>query len=171
MTTDGVAFLRWSVAASRTVALARPGHYATVPPSGFTAQLHDELICFVKRTSVPPVGKRVTDRSSVNPRMNSRPRPLRLRRFSGASGSGTTSRSKPGSTIWRWLAQDAIRPWQHRSWVFPRDPQFAQKAAPVLDLYQRIWEGQPLEANEFVMSADEKTSIQARHRIHPTAPP
>ena len=76
-----------------------------------------------------------------------------------------------GSTIWRWLSQDAIRPWQHRSWVFPRDPQFAQKAAPVLDLYQRIWEGQPLEDDEFVMSADEKTSIQARHRIHPTAPP
>jgi hypothetical protein len=24
------------------------------------------------------------------------------------------------STIGRWLAQDAIRPWQHRSWIFPR---------------------------------------------------
>ena len=76
-----------------------------------------------------------------------------------------------GSTIWRWLSRDAIRPWQHRSWVFPRDPQFAQKAAPVLDLYQRLWEGQPLADNEFVISADEKTSIQARHRVHPTAPP
>ena len=76
-----------------------------------------------------------------------------------------------GSTIWRGLSQDAIRPWQHRSWVLPRDPQFAQNAAPVLDLYQRIWEGQPLEDDEFVMSADEKTSIQARQRIHPTAPP
>ena len=24
----------------------------------------------------------------------------------------------------RWLADDAIRPWQHRSWIFPRDPRF-----------------------------------------------
>src|ERR671937_312338 len=28
------------------------------------------------------------------------------------------------STIARWLAEDAIRPWQHRSWIFPRDPRF-----------------------------------------------
>jgi hypothetical protein len=76
-----------------------------------------------------------------------------------------------GSTIWRWLSKDAIRPWQHRSWVFPRDPHFAEKAAPVLDLYQRTWEGQPLADDEFVISADEKTSIQARDRTHPTAPP
>ena len=76
-----------------------------------------------------------------------------------------------GSTIWRWLSKDAIRPWQHRSWVFPRDPEFAQKAAPVLDLYQRTWEGRPLHDDEFVISADEKTSIQARHRTHPTAAP
>ena len=39
-----------------------------------------------------------------------------------------------GSTIWRWLSKDAIRPWQYRSWVFPRDPEFSQKAAPVLRL-------------------------------------
>ena len=45
-----------------------------------------------------------------------------------------------GTTIWRWLDQDAIRPWQHRSWIFPRDPQFAQKAGRVLDLYQGCWQ-------------------------------
>src|SRR5437762_3809226 len=28
-----------------------------------------------------------------------------------------------GATIWRWLDQDAIRPWQHRSCILPRDPQ------------------------------------------------
>jgi hypothetical protein len=75
-----------------------------------------------------------------------------------------------GSTIWRWLHQDAIRPWYHRSWIFPRDPHFAIKAARILDLYERIWEGQPLQDDEFVISADEKTSIQARHRKHPTLP-
>src|SRR6185503_10017094 len=30
-----------------------------------------------------------------------------------------------GTTIWRWLCADAIKPWQHRSWIFPRDPDFA----------------------------------------------
>jgi hypothetical protein len=47
---------------------------------------------------------------------------------------------------------------------FPRDPNFAANAGPVLDLYERIWEGGPLGANDFVISADEKTSIQARRR-------
>ncbi len=27
-----------------------------------------------------------------------------------------------GTTIWRWLDEDAIKPWTHRSWIFPRDP-------------------------------------------------
>lgn len=76
-----------------------------------------------------------------------------------------------GATLWRWLSTDALRPWQHRSWIFPRDPNFAAKAGPVLDLYERIWEGAPLGANDFVISADEKTSIQARRRKHLTLPP
>jgi transposase len=41
------------------------------------------------------------------------------------------------STIRRWLSADAIKPWQHRSWIFPRDPDFATKAGRVLDLYAR----------------------------------
>jgi hypothetical protein len=69
-----------------------------------------------------------------------------------------------GSTIWRWLGEDAIKPWQYRSWIFPRDPQFEQKAGRVLDLYQGIWDGLPLGPGDFVISADEKTSVQARHR-------
>lgn len=74
------------------------------------------------------------------------------------------------STIWRWLHEDAIRPWQHRSWIFPRDPEFVVKAGRILDLYEKIWEGSSLEDDEFVISADEKTSIQARRRRHPTYP-
>ena len=70
------------------------------------------------------------------------------------------------TTIWRWLSEDAIRPWHHRSWIFPRDPQFAYKAGRVLDLYEGVWEGQPLGQNDFVICADEKTSIQARRRKH-----
>jgi hypothetical protein len=76
-----------------------------------------------------------------------------------------------GRTIWRWLDEDAIRPWQHRSWIFPRDPDFQIKAERVLDLYQGQWEGQPLGPGDYVISADEKTSIQARSRPHPTLAP
>jgi hypothetical protein len=59
-------------------------------------------------------------------------------------------------TIWRWLREDAIRPWNYRSWIFPRDPQFAEKAGRILDLYEGRWEGQLLEPGEFVVCADEK---------------
>jgi hypothetical protein len=75
-----------------------------------------------------------------------------------------------GSTVWRWLHEDAIKPWQHRCWIFPRDPDFATKAGRILDLYHRVWNGKPLKEDEFVLSADEKTSIQARARRHPTYP-
>ena len=74
-------------------------------------------------------------------------------------------------TVWRWLHEDAIRPWQHRTWIFPRDPEFAVKAGRILDLYARQYDGCPLAADEFVISADEKTSIQARLRCHPSTPP
>ena len=76
-----------------------------------------------------------------------------------------------GSTVWRWLHEDAIKPWQYRSWIFPRDPQFELKAGRVLDLYQGIWQGIRLKSNEFVLSADEKTSIQVRRRKHASLPP
>ena len=75
-----------------------------------------------------------------------------------------------GTTVWRWLSQDAIRPWQHRSWIFPRDPRFAEKAGPILDLYQGRWQGERLHPGDFVVCADEKPSIQARRRKHPTLP-
>jgi transposase len=78
--------------------------------------------------------------------------------------------SVSASTVRRWLATDAIKPWQHRSWIFPRDPNFAVKAGRVLDLYARTIDGEPLGADEYVISADEKPGIQARERIHPSHP-
>lgn len=67
-----------------------------------------------------------------------------------------------GTTLWHWLHEDAIRPWQHRCWIFPRDSEFALKARRILDRYQRPWRGKALRQDEFVISTDEKTSIQAR---------
>ncbi len=76
-----------------------------------------------------------------------------------------------GTTIWRWLSEDAIRPWAHRSWIFPRDPDFEAKAGRVLDLYAGTFEGRKLRRDEYVISADEMPSIQALARCHPTRPP
>ncbi len=75
------------------------------------------------------------------------------------------------TTLWRWLSEDAIRPWYHRSWIFPRDPHFAEKAGRILDLYEGLWEGERLQEGDCVLSTDEKTSIQARRRKHSSSPP
>jgi hypothetical protein len=75
------------------------------------------------------------------------------------------------STIVRWLREDAIRPWQYRSWIFPTDPDFAIKAGRILDLYQGRWDGELLHPGDMIISADEKPSIQARGRIAATLPP
>ena len=75
------------------------------------------------------------------------------------------------TTLGRWLAEDAIRPWRHHAWIFPRDLAFRAKATRVLDLYEGVVDGQPLGQDEYVISADEKTSIQARCRCHATLPP
>jgi transposase len=75
------------------------------------------------------------------------------------------------ATVRRWLVREAIKPWQYRSWLFPRDLDFTAKAERVLDLYAGVWQGQPLGLREFVICSDEKTSIQARCRCHPSLPP
>lgn len=74
------------------------------------------------------------------------------------------------STVRRWLHADAIKPWRYRSWIFPRDPAFAAKAARVLDLYARVSDGVALGPDDYVISADEKSQLQALRRRHPTRP-
>ncbi len=71
------------------------------------------------------------------------------------------------SAVRRWLHAAAIKPWRYRSWIFPRDPDFASKAARVLDLYGRVLEGVPLGPDDYVISADEKSQLQALARRHP----
>ena len=73
-------------------------------------------------------------------------------------------------TVWRWLSEDAIKPWQYRSWIFPRDPEFTAKAGRILDLYGGRWEGELLHPGDYVVCCDEKPSIQARRRKHATLP-
>lgn len=75
--------------------------------------------------------------------------------------------SVAASTVRRWLREDSIKPWRYRSWIFPRDPDFATKAGRVLDLYARVWEGADLGEDDYVISADEKSQLQALSRCHP----
>jgi hypothetical protein len=75
------------------------------------------------------------------------------------------------STVWRTLHHAAIKPWQYEHWIFPRDPRFAEKAGPILDLYAGTWEDKPLGPKDYVLCMDEKTSIQARGRCHEEMPP
>jgi hypothetical protein len=75
------------------------------------------------------------------------------------------------STVWRILDEAAIKPWQYRHWIFPRDRDFAAKAQRILDLYAGFWYGERLGKDDYVVSSDEKTSIQARLRIHASLPP
>jgi transposase len=75
------------------------------------------------------------------------------------------------STVRRWLHHAAIKPWRYRSWIFPRDPDFATKAARVLDLYERVFDGAALGVDDYVISADEKSQLQALRRRHPDLGP
>jgi hypothetical protein len=99
--------------------------------------------------------------------------PLSRQSLADVTARAQTALGKPisRSTVWRILDRDAIKPWRYQYWIFPRDPQFAEKAGPILDLYAGTWEGKPLGPKDYILSADEKTSIQARIRRHPSLPP
>ncbi len=75
------------------------------------------------------------------------------------------------SSILRILAEHPIKPWQYRSWIYPRDPDFAAKAKVIVDLYQGYYQGKRLRPGDRVISVDAKPSIQARGRRHPATPP
>jgi hypothetical protein len=75
------------------------------------------------------------------------------------------------STVWRILDEDAIKPWQYEHWIFPRTTDFFPRAAVVLDLYEGYWQGERLDPFDRIISSDEKTSIQARIRCHPSLAP
>jgi transposase len=99
--------------------------------------------------------------------------PLSRPSLAAIAARACTALGKPisRSTVWRMLETDAIKPWRDKYWILPRAPHFAEQAGPMLDLYMGLWQGQPLGPKDHVLSADEKTSIQARIRCHPSLPP
>ena len=84
--------------------------------------------------------------------------------------SGLTAQISPSSVL-RILAEHPIKPWQYRSWIFPRDPDFAAKASVIVDLYQGYCQGRRLRPGDRILSVDAQPSIQARVRCHATGPP
>jgi hypothetical protein len=89
------------------------------------------------------------------------------------AGRACAALGKPISrrTVGRLLDACAIKPWQYEHWIFPRDPDFAAKAGRVVDLYAGLWQDERLDPFDRIISADEKTSIQARVRCHATLEP
>jgi DDE superfamily endonuclease/homeodomain-containing protein len=67
-------------------------------------------------------------------------------------------------TVQRMLARHHLKPWRYASWMHPRDTKFVEKTRTILDLYAGFWEGRRLGRRDQIISADEKTSIQARQR-------
>ena len=74
------------------------------------------------------------------------------------------------SSVLRILAEHPVKPWQYQSWICPRDPDFAARAAVILDLYQGFYQGKRLRPGDRILSVDAKPSIQARGRCRPTRP-
>jgi acyl transferase domain-containing protein len=73
------------------------------------------------------------------------------------------------STVGRWLKAERIRPWRYHAWQHIHDPvAFLQRARPVLAAYARALA--LLRAGNWLVSLDEKTSIQAREGQQPPRP-
>src|SRR5437764_14631757 len=73
------------------------------------------------------------------------------------------------STVGRWLKAERLRPWRYHAWQHIHDPvAFLQRARPVLQAYGRAQA--LLRAGTWLVSLDEKTSIQAREGEQPPRP-
>ena len=69
----------------------------------------------------------------------------------GRSRAGSSRRSAGPRCGAGWMPTP-FGPWRYRSWLFPRDPAFAERAGPVLDLYAAAWQGRPLGPHDYVIS-------------------
>jgi transposase len=98
-----------------------------------------------------------------------------LSRWTGPELLAEVTRAAPeaelsASSVLRILAEHPVKPWQYQSWICPRDPDFAARAAVILDLYQGFYQGKRLRPGDRILSVDAKPSIQARGRCRPTRP-
>jgi transposase len=132
-----------------------------------TAALHDAPRAGTRRTFTPLQRAQVVALACSAPRQHGKP----WQRWSGeklaqVAGEERMVPSISPATIRRWLRADKIKPWRYHSWQHSTDPQFVEKAAPVLDLYAQA---PALQAQgELIVCTDEKTSIQARQRVTAT---
>ena len=74
------------------------------------------------------------------------------------------------SSVLRILAEHPVKPWQYRSWIFPRDPCFEAKAAVILDLYQGYWQGKRLRPGDRILSVDAKPVHPGPRPLPPHGP-
>jgi transposase len=74
------------------------------------------------------------------------------------------------TSLRRILADHPVKPWQYRSWIYPRAPGFEARAAVILGLYQGYYQGKRLRPGDRILSFDAKPQIQARGRRHATLP-
>jgi transposase len=72
------------------------------------------------------------------------------------------------TTVWRWMRDEPLKPWRFRFWQRSRDPQFLERARPVLELYAQA--SSLLQQGIWLVCADEKTSIQARQGVDEPRP-
>lgn len=73
------------------------------------------------------------------------------------------------STVGRWLKAEHLRPWRYHAWQHIHDPvSFLQRARPVLSAYSQAQAF--LRQGIWLVSLDEKTSIQAREGEYPARP-
>jgi transposase len=98
-----------------------------------------------------------------------------LSRWTGPELLAELTRAAPqdklsASSVLRILSEHPVKPWQYRSWISPRAPDFEARAAVILDLYQGYYQGTPLQPGDRILSVDAKPSIQARGRCRPTVP-
>ena len=101
-----------------------------------TDAVHDTVRAGTRRTFTPLQRAQVVALACSAPRQYGKP----WQRWSGEKLAAVAVEQHivvgiaPG-TIRRWLRADKIKPWRYHSWQHSTDPQFVEKAVPVLDLY------------------------------------
>ena len=75
------------------------------------------------------------------------------------------------TTIWRWLHDARSSPGRCAPGSFPATPTSPPRPRGCSTSTQRRFEGKRLRPDEYVISADEKSQLQALGRRHPTLPP